>query len=42
MKYVVEISSGAMIYLPCFIEIGSGIKKLVRRWDSQTDSMEII
>jgi hypothetical protein len=27
MKYAFEIGSGAMIYIPSFIEIGSGIQK---------------
>jgi hypothetical protein len=35
MKYAVEMGSGAMIYIPSFINIGSGIQKL--RVDSQTD-----
>jgi hypothetical protein len=26
MKYAVQIGSGAMIYIPSFIEIGSGIQ----------------
>jgi hypothetical protein len=39
MKYAVEIGSGAMIYIPNFIKIGSGIEKFVRG-DSQTH-MEI-
>jgi hypothetical protein len=29
MKYVVEIGSGVMIYIPSFIKIGSGIQKLI-------------
>jgi hypothetical protein len=29
MKYVVEMGSGAMIYVPIFIKIGSGIQKLM-------------
>jgi hypothetical protein len=29
MKYAVEMSSGAMIYIPSFKKIGSGIQKLV-------------
>jgi hypothetical protein len=31
MKYTVEMGSGAMIisYVPSFIKIGSGIKKLI-------------
>jgi hypothetical protein len=30
MKYAVEMGSGAMIYIPSFIIIGSGIQKLIR------------
>jgi hypothetical protein len=30
MKYAVEISSGAMIYIPSFIKTGSGIQMLIR------------
>jgi hypothetical protein len=29
MKYAVEMGSGAMIYIPSFIEIGSRIQKLI-------------
>jgi hypothetical protein len=29
MKHAVEMGSGAMIYLPSFIKIGSGIQKLM-------------
>jgi hypothetical protein len=29
MKYCVEMGSGAMIYIPSFIKIGSGIQKLI-------------
>jgi hypothetical protein len=29
MKYTVEMRSGAMIYIPSFIKIGSGIQKLI-------------
>jgi hypothetical protein len=29
MKYAVEMVSGAMIYRPGFIKIGSGIQKLI-------------
>jgi hypothetical protein len=29
MKYAVEIRSGAMIYIPNFIKIGSGIQKFM-------------
>jgi hypothetical protein len=35
MNYAVEMGSGAMIYIPSFIEIGSGIQKLIGG-DSQT------
>jgi hypothetical protein len=36
MKYAVEMGSGAMIYIPSFIKIGSGIQKLMRGGGSQT------
>jgi hypothetical protein len=37
MKYAVEMGSGAMIYIPSFIKIGSAIKKLIRGYtDTQT------
>jgi hypothetical protein len=42
MKYAVEMGSGAMIYIPSFIQTGSGIQKLVRLIDRHTDSMEIV
>jgi hypothetical protein len=29
MKYVVPMGSGAMIYIPSFIQIGSGIQKSI-------------
>jgi hypothetical protein len=35
MRYAVEMDSGAMIYIPSFIKIGSGIQKFMGR-DSQT------
>jgi hypothetical protein len=41
MKYAVEFGSGAVIYMHGFIQIGSGIQKLLRGMDTQTDSMEI-
>jgi hypothetical protein len=31
MKYAVEIGSGALIYMPSLIKIGSAIQKLIRR-----------
>jgi hypothetical protein len=40
MKYAVEIGSGAMIYVPSFIEIGSGIQKLIGvDTEKNTDNM---
>jgi hypothetical protein len=30
MNYAVEVGSGAMIYIPNFIQTGSGIEKLIR------------
>jgi hypothetical protein len=36
MKYAVETDSAAMICLPSFIKIGSGIQKLMGRCDIQT------
>jgi hypothetical protein len=30
MKYAVEMGSGALIYIPSFIHIGSGIQELIR------------
>jgi hypothetical protein len=29
MKYAIEMGSGAMIYIPSFVNIGSGIQKLM-------------
>jgi hypothetical protein len=34
MKYVVEVSSGAMIYIPSFIKTGSAVQKLIA-WDTE-------
>jgi hypothetical protein len=46
MKYAAETASGAMIYIPSFINTGSGIQKLIggdtqdtqigRRWHKPT------
>jgi hypothetical protein len=41
MKYAVVVGSGAMIYLPSFINIGSDIQKLLGGIHRHTDSMEI-
>jgi hypothetical protein len=41
MKYAVEMGSGAMMYIPSFIKIGSGIQKLMgihRHTDSKVMS----
>jgi hypothetical protein len=35
MKYAVEMGPGAMVYVPDFIKIGSGIQKLT---DTLTDT----
>jgi hypothetical protein len=35
MSYVVEIGPGAMIYIPSFIKIGSGIRKLMGRYTNR-------
>jgi hypothetical protein len=39
MKYAVGMSSGAMIYRPGFINIDSGIQKLIAGIRRHTDSM---
>jgi hypothetical protein len=39
MKYAVELGSGAMIYIPNFIKIGSAIQKL--RGGAQIQSVVI-
>jgi hypothetical protein len=36
MKYAVEMGSGAMMYVPSLIKIGSGIQRLLRG-DTHTD-----
>jgi hypothetical protein len=35
------MGSGAMMYIPGFIKIGSGIQKLIRGIHRHTDNMEI-
>jgi hypothetical protein len=37
MKYAVEMDSSAVIYIPIFIKIGSGIQKLIRSIHRHTD-----
>jgi hypothetical protein len=41
MKYAIEMGSGVMIYMPSFINIGSGIQKLIRGIHRHTDRMVI-
>jgi hypothetical protein len=41
MGYGVETDSGAMIYIPSFKEIGSGIQKFIGGIHRHTDSMVI-
>jgi hypothetical protein len=43
MNEAVEMGSGAVIYIPSFIKIGSAIKKLTAGWGGyrHTDSMKI-
>jgi hypothetical protein len=41
MKYAIKMGSAAMIYIPSFIKIGSGILKLIRVIQRHTDSMVI-
>jgi hypothetical protein len=41
MKYTFEIGSGAMIYVPSLINIGSGIQNLIRGLHRHTESMVI-
>jgi hypothetical protein len=36
MNYAVETGSGAMIYIPSLIKIGSGIQKLIRGIHTET------
>jgi hypothetical protein len=42
MKYTIYMGSGAMMYIPSFMKIGSGIQKLIRGREihRETDSME--
>jgi hypothetical protein len=41
MKYAFGVGSFAMIYIPSFIKIGSGIQKLIGRIHRHADSMVI-
>jgi hypothetical protein len=37
MKHAFEMGSGAMIYIPTFIRIGSGVQNLIRGMVIHTD-----
>jgi hypothetical protein len=41
MKYALEMNSGAMIYIPSFLKIGSGVQELIGGIYRHTDSMVI-
>jgi hypothetical protein len=41
MKYGFEMGSGAVLYIPSFIKIGSGIHKLIEVIHRYTDIVEI-
>jgi hypothetical protein len=38
MKYATELGSGAMIYIPSFIKIGSGIQNLMGVGNTETQT----
>jgi high-affinity Fe2+/Pb2+ permease len=44
MKYAIEMGSGAIIYVPSFIKIGSGVQKLDKGGyiHTQTNSYNIV
>jgi hypothetical protein len=42
MKYAVEIGSGAMIYIPSFIKIDSGIQKFIGRIHRHSEHGDLI
>jgi hypothetical protein len=41
MKYAVEVGSGAMVNIPSFMKIDSGMQKLIRGIYRHTDRLEI-
>jgi hypothetical protein len=41
MKYAVEMGSDAMIYIPSFMKVGSGIQNLIEVIHRHTDSRDI-
>jgi hypothetical protein len=40
MKYAVEMDRGAVVYIPYFIKIGSGIQKLIGGGSVLTDTQD--
>jgi hypothetical protein len=38
VEYAVEMGTGAMMYIPNFIKIGSGIPKFIRRGCTDTQT----
>jgi hypothetical protein len=42
MKYVVELGSGAVIYIPSYINIGSGIQKLMEGYTDHRQHQDSI
>jgi hypothetical protein len=41
MKYAIEMDSGALIYKPSFIKVGSGIQKFIEGIHKHTENMMI-
>jgi hypothetical protein len=41
MEYTVEMGSGVTVYIPSFINSGTGIQKLIRGIHRHTDRIEI-
>jgi hypothetical protein len=42
MKYAVEMGSDVMLYIPSFIETGSGIQELIHRYTEIQTACDII
>jgi hypothetical protein len=42
MKYAVEMDSGAMIYMPSFRKIASGIQKFPQTYRQQSDLISLL
>jgi hypothetical protein len=41
MKYAIRMGSGAIIFIPSFINIGSGIQKLIKGIHRHTEGMVV-